>query len=307
MDETALQQRMHSYVEANEPPMATAVPELVARGRQAEGRRRFALGTAAVAAVVGLAAVGLAAVTQTAVSFDPAGGISFESQSLDERMDDLIRSNMPRKDELQLKQIKAFRWDEPDPLPTSRLDEATSWEATYNLDTGNDYIQQIRVILGYYPLKQWPPVVDGACRYPYSDVSADNEGDRAILYYWGRMARDLRAPAKAGPPLEPGYLVSVDAMEQGYNTVLAPQRASEPGKVNVPSQGNGDAKGGGDGGPMTGGYSWEHQRQVATDPDLVFDPPETWPDDVVNPKPLTKDERLTQEIARKYWDVKDGC
>lgn len=312
MDETRVKEDLHSFVRNNEPPMGITAPELVTRGRRVRNRRWMAMGAAATAVAMALAVVGLPVVTHGKVSFDPAGLLRSLGQSPAERIDELLRANMPRSDEFELKEIKAFRWDEREPLPKSRLNEATSWVVIYNLDTGNDYIQQIRVSLGYFPQKQWPPIVDG-CRYPTTTAA-----DQAILYYWGRMSRDLRTPASAESP---GYLVSVDAREEGYNVVgglnLAPkgERVAPTPKV-LPSPQPGATRpsrskekpkpaGDGDGGPMTGGYSFEHQQQAASDPDLVFDPPATWPENVESPIPLTRDQEIVLDTAHRFWGVKD--
>lgn len=296
MDETRVKDQLRSYVGRDEPPMGITAPELLARGRRARGRRQLAMGLTAAAVALALVVVGLPLVTHGKVSFDPAGLLRSLTRSPDERIDELLRANMPRNDELELKEIKAFRWDEREPLPRSRMNEATSWLAVYNLDTGNDYIQQVRVTLGYFPPKQWPPNVDG-CRYP------THSSDDPILYYKGRIARDLRTRASAESP---GYLVAVDAIEEGYNAVggqkLAQpkEKRTPPTTKALPSPRPGvtrpapkaeGPKGNGDGGPMTGGYSWAHQRKLATDPDLVFDPPTTWPENVVSPVPLPRVER----------------
>lgn len=310
MDDTRVKDELHSYVRRDEPPMGVTAGQLVARGRQIRRRRWFATGAAVTAAALALAVVGVPALTGGRVSFDPAGLIRSLTQSPDERIDRLLRANLPRSDEFELKEIKAFRWDDRDPLPKSRLNEATTWQVIYNLDTGNDYIQQIRVILGYYPSKQWPTVVDG-CRYP------GNKPDGAILYSWGRMSRDLRTAATAD---EPGYLVSVDAMELGYNSVVAsapsdkvrkpPSKSKavipspRPGGTRPPAKKEDRPKGNGDGGPMTGGYSWNDQLAAATDPDLVFDPPATWPENVESPIPLTKEQKRNLEM----WEIgPEGC
>ncbi len=308
MDETRVKEDLHSFVRNNEPPMGITAPELVARGRRVRNRRWMAMGAAATAVAVALAVVGLPVVTHGRVSFDPAGLLRSLGQTPDERIDELLRANMPRNDELKLKEIKAFRWDEREPLPRSRMNEATSWLAVYNLDTGNDYIQQVRVTLGYFPPKQWPPNVDG-CRY------STHTSNDPILYYRGRIARDLRTPASAESP---GYLVAVDAIEEGYNSVsgvnLAPkgERASptpkvlpspRPGATRPSHKERAEPKGNGDGGPMTGGYSWAHQRQAATDPDLVFDPPATWPENVQSPIPLSRVDRDNL----KQWGGTEGC
>lgn len=277
MDETRVKDELRSYVGRGEPPLGATASELIARGRKARGRRWLAMGAAATATVVAAAVVGVPLVTHGKESTAPASAVDRKADDpAEQRMNELILAQLPRNDELVFKEIKAFRWDQADPLPESRLAEATSWVATYEYDTGNDYLQDIRVTLGYFPPKQWPPVVDG-CSYPTSDRGVP------ISYSWGRMARDLRVPAEAGSPMKPGYLVTVEAEEQGYN-VMSPDGGT-------PGQGTGD----GDGGAMTGQYTWDDQWRAATDPDLVFDPPATWPENVVSPVPLTAEQRAMLE------------
>ncbi|MBM7785203.1 hypothetical protein [Tenggerimyces flavus] len=251
MDEMRVKDELRSYVVRDEPPMGITAPGLVARGRSARGRRNLALAAAGVAATVGLATVGLPLLTQGRVSIDPAGLIKTQNvTSLDEQMDELIRSNVPHGDEFELLRIKAYRWDKREALAEDRQDEATRWTATYLYNADSRSEAQLRVELKYVPSKQWPERSANA-RPDEPDIPPPT---MAILSMQENYSMDARAVPEPGPPAEPGYIVEVGVANGTPSLDPPPDR-----------------------------FTWADQVKASTDPQLVFDRPATWPPDVVAP------------------------